>query len=118
MATFTALGAPPRFLDEHFGGDEALYREVVALFLEDASAQIEAVSSAFGQADFSQIMKASHRLKGGLKTVGALKAADAARALEAAACAEEAAEVVAHYAALTRALTEALAQLRALLQRP
>ncbi|MGE0864625.1 MAG: MHYT domain-containing protein [Vicinamibacterales bacterium] len=64
------------------GGDQALGREVVQIFLDDMPSRIAAIRSAVEQEDARALESAAHALKGALGSVAAEAALEAAQHLE------------------------------------
>ena len=67
-----------RWLDN----DEQLLEEVIALFLADCPARLDALEQAVAQVDAQQIREAAHALKGAAGNLAATRLFDAAQALE------------------------------------
>jgi HPt (histidine-containing phosphotransfer) domain-containing protein len=67
---------------ERMGGDEALLREIIGLFIEEAPPLLGAARQAVAQSDAAALQRAAHTLKGCVGNFGAQKAYDAARHLE------------------------------------
>ncbi len=67
---------------ERLGGDDELMREVLALFLEECPAMLDAVRRAVGERDPLQAQHAAHTLKGALLNIAAAPAAEHAREIE------------------------------------
>ena len=70
---------------ETTGGDEEFTRDLVELFLEDASTQLEEIRDALGQSDALALARQAHELKGSCANVGAAKLSEIALSLETAA---------------------------------
>jgi CheY-like chemotaxis protein len=64
------------------GGDEALGREVIQLFLDDSPGRMNAIKAAIAQGDARALESAAHALKGAVTSLAADPAADAMRELE------------------------------------
>jgi signal transduction histidine kinase/CheY-like chemotaxis protein len=65
------------------GGDAAVLREVVGLFLDSCPAQLAALRQAVARRDAPAVRLAAHGLKGAVSTFGAREAVEAAGRLEA-----------------------------------
>lgn len=68
---------------EQCGGDPALMRRVVALFLSDYEVQLGALRGALMRQDLERLYSVSHSIKGAVAQFGAQRASTAARAVEA-----------------------------------
>jgi signal transduction histidine kinase/CheY-like chemotaxis protein/HPt (histidine-containing phosphotransfer) domain-containing protein len=64
------------------GGDEALLREVVELFLADCPLRLAAIQDALDRADAEALRAAAHALKGAAGNLSAMALVSAARTLE------------------------------------
>ena len=67
---------------QRLGGDEALFTEIVRLFLEDCPPRLRAIDEAVASADPVQIRFAAHALKGAAGNLSAEGLVSASRALE------------------------------------
>ncbi|REK18783.1 MAG: Hpt domain-containing protein [Planctomycetota bacterium] len=67
---------------ERLGGDQALFEEVVVLFLEDSPQLLEQARSALESRDAETLARASHSLKNLSATFDATTATEAAAAVE------------------------------------
>jgi HPt (histidine-containing phosphotransfer) domain-containing protein len=65
------------------GGDQAFVDELVDTFLEDATAQLEALRAASASRDVGAVVRPAHSLKSNSVNVGATVLAEQGRALEA-----------------------------------
>jgi CheY-like chemotaxis protein len=77
--------APPfnrALLIERLGGDEALVRDVVQLFLTDSPPRIAAIRVAIENGDTRALESAAHALKGALTNLAADEALEAIKSLE------------------------------------
>jgi PAS domain S-box-containing protein len=63
-------------------GDEALLREMAAMFLDECPKLMAAIDAAIAGGDAPELRRAAHTLKGSAQVVGACAAAQAALALE------------------------------------
>ena len=63
-------------------GDEALYRELVELFLSDYENTLAAISGALHDGNHTQVERSAHSIKSSLGNLGAMKAQSAAFKLE------------------------------------
>jgi HPt (histidine-containing phosphotransfer) domain-containing protein len=75
------------------GDDDELIAEVIALFLEDCSLQIQAITSTLASRDLTAMQGAAHALKGSASNISARGVAGAARAVEAVASLDDAVAV-------------------------
>jgi two-component system, sensor histidine kinase and response regulator len=64
------------------GGDQELFNEVVALFLQDCPERLRAIEAAVAARDATEIRSAAHALKGSAGNMSAPALFEAARALE------------------------------------
>ena len=64
------------------GGDEALGREVIQLFLDDSPARMSAIKTAIAQGDARALESAAHALKGAVTSLAADPSTEAIRELE------------------------------------
>src|SRR2546430_13798137 len=67
---------------EYAGDDEALLRELFAVFLEEARGQVAALGRAFHEGRAGEVMDLAHTLKGSLRLLGAPATALLAEQLE------------------------------------
>ena len=67
------------------GGDQALLRELVGIFVDDGPKRLEALREAMKAADVQQLEQAAHSLKGSAAILGAVRLQESALALEEAA---------------------------------
>lgn len=74
-----------RQLEEDLGGDREVLAQVLASFLEEASAQLKAGRDAAAGARAEQVQSAYHSVKGAAATIGALLLSEACREIEQAA---------------------------------
>jgi HPt (histidine-containing phosphotransfer) domain-containing protein len=56
---------------EYAGGDEALLRELLTVFLDESRSQLPALHEAFAQGRARDVMHAAHTFKGTLRLFGA-----------------------------------------------
>ena len=63
-------------------GDEELYRELLAVFCDDAHRQVAAIEQALRADDLPAIEYEAHTIKGAAANIGALRLAEVARCLE------------------------------------
>ena len=56
---------------ERLGGDETLYQEILALFLDDARAQIQRMWDANKRGNADSLIRAAHSLRSSAGSVGA-----------------------------------------------
>jgi HPt (histidine-containing phosphotransfer) domain-containing protein len=70
---------------ERVGGDEELLREVVGLLLDDAPRQFEAIRLAIVSAEFSELKRRAHALRGAISNIAAGPVTQALTELEGAA---------------------------------
>jgi HPt (histidine-containing phosphotransfer) domain-containing protein len=68
------------------GGDEALLLEILALFLDDCPAQLDAMREAAARRDCHALARIAHGLKGALQAIGARHAARLAEVVEGGGC--------------------------------
>ena len=66
----------------YVGGDRQLLEELLAIFVEDGSAHIDALRDGIGRTDGAEVTRVAHLLKGRLRTLGAVTAAALAEKLE------------------------------------
>jgi HPt (histidine-containing phosphotransfer) domain-containing protein len=59
---------------EYAGGDRELRSELLGIFIEDSSGQLQALRDAGAGADPAALMRAAHTLSGSLKVLGAAAA--------------------------------------------
>lgn len=90
MAFPAGLPAQAAVLDRatalaRLGDDEALYAELVSLFVNDAPRQLQAIGDAMAVEDWSALHRHAHTLKGLLATFGAARGEAQSRELEVAA---------------------------------
>lgn len=82
-----AAPATPHFdledLERRMGGDQALVRDVVRVFLDEGPRQLAAIRAAVGRGDGGLIRTTAHTLKGAVSYLCATRVVDAARELEA-----------------------------------
>lgn len=71
---------PAPLLEEY--GDASLVRELVQLFIDSASIQMDAITAAAARGDGPAVKAAAHRLRGALATFGAASAAQLSQTLE------------------------------------
>jgi len=69
-------------LRQHFGGDEAFFREVAGVFLECSPAWLADIRAAIESGDTSKLRIAAHTLKGAVSHFGASEVQAAADQLE------------------------------------
>jgi CheY-like chemotaxis protein/HPt (histidine-containing phosphotransfer) domain-containing protein len=103
-------GAPPFDIAtamQRLQGDEELFRELAALFLQNGPEMVRRISQAIDSGDFQTIHAATHALKGSVSNFEARPAFEAALNLEAAARDKDSARVKSCWAAL-QALMPAL----------
>jgi HPt (histidine-containing phosphotransfer) domain-containing protein len=62
--------------------EEDLASELIALFLEDSPKQLMALQQALRAADFGEVEKRSHRLKGSAGSIGAVRLREICESLE------------------------------------
>ncbi len=62
--------------------EEDLADELIALFLEDSPKQLMALQQALQTADFGEVEKRSHRLKGSAGSIGAVRLREICESLE------------------------------------
>jgi CheY-like chemotaxis protein/HPt (histidine-containing phosphotransfer) domain-containing protein len=86
--------------------DEALAREIVAAFLEDAPHQLNSIHQAVNTRDFDTIRERAHTLKGAAGNVSGIAVRELAKALELAAKNKEEARIAEIGADLGRAIEE------------
>ncbi|PYM72117.1 MAG: hypothetical protein DME03_18550 [Candidatus Rokuibacteriota bacterium] len=67
------------------GGDQALLRELVGIFVDDGPRRLEALREAMKAADVQQLEQVAHSLKGSAAILGAARLQESALALEEAA---------------------------------
>jgi len=67
---------------EYAGGDEALLREVFAVFLDESRGHLTALRSAFDEGRAGDVMDTAHTVKGSLRLLGATGTALLAEQLE------------------------------------
>jgi len=67
---------------ERLGGDEALFQDVVQVFLSDCPVQLAAIKAAVDRGDADEIRRISHALKGAAGNLSAKGLFEAARTLE------------------------------------
>ena len=67
------------------GGDQALLRELVGIFVDDGPKRLEALREAMKAADVQQLEQVAHSLKGSAAILGAARLQESALALEEAA---------------------------------
>jgi two-component system sensor histidine kinase/response regulator len=100
---------------ERFGGDQALMREILDLFLEETPMLLGQIRAALAAGDTEVLERSAHSLKGSVGTFGAKPAARAAQELENRAKAHDFAAAPAALEALENevaGLTRALSALR------
>ena len=66
----------------HMGGDHELFQELVFVFLEESSRQIDEIRAASTERNARIVERAAHSIKGSVGTFAAKRAMEAARALE------------------------------------
>ena len=64
------------------GGDQALLRELVGIFVDDGPKRLEALREAMKAADVQQLEQVAHSLKGSAAILGAARLQESALALE------------------------------------
>jgi HPt (histidine-containing phosphotransfer) domain-containing protein len=67
---------------ERLGDDTELVAEVLAVFLDDAPARLQAIDEAMAQGDPAELRAAAHALKGAAGSIAAVRLCEAAQALE------------------------------------
>ncbi len=67
---------------QRMGGDEELYREVLAVFFDDVPKQLELLRSAFAAKDMATAERQAHSLKSAAGNIGADEMRDACLAAE------------------------------------
>jgi CheY-like chemotaxis protein len=72
-------------LQQNFGDDQALFRQIVTLFRGEKSRRLGEIQQALAAADALRVERSSHSLRGALGTLCALRAMHAAADVEAAA---------------------------------
>ncbi len=78
----SSLASYRRVLLNRVGGDEALMRELIAIFLQESGGMLDDVYAAVQQADFAKLRLSAHALKGALANFGESPAHEAAWKLE------------------------------------
>ena len=73
---------------ERMGGDEELYHEIKAVFLEDAAVQLKSLAEVLATEDRSEIQRIAHSLKSASGSVGGEAMQASAKRLEDAAPSE------------------------------
>jgi len=63
------------------GGDQALLRELVGIFVDDGPRRLEALREAMKAADVQQLEQVAHSLKGSAANLGAARLQESALAL-------------------------------------
>ncbi len=66
----------------YVGGDRQLLSELLAIFVADGPAHVEALRDAITRADVAELTRLAHLLKGQLRALGSLTAASLAERLE------------------------------------
>ena len=97
-------------MQTQLGGDEELIGEVIAIFLEDYPARLQAIDAAIQRANAADIRAAAHALKGGASNLCAASVVKQAGALESAAASGDVVSSSDRFNALS-AEVERLAQL-------
>jgi HPt (histidine-containing phosphotransfer) domain-containing protein len=97
---------------ERVGGDTALMREVVGLFLEDCPPRLAAIRRAVEQRDPDALRTEAHALKGAAGNLSATGLAEAARVLEQLAAAKRLDPVEGAWRALAAEAAQVLTTLR------
>ncbi len=72
----------PGELLERVGGDRAIYRRVLGIFLRDGPAQIQKLRLALSEMDLDNAQRLAHSLKGALANLGASRARELAAQME------------------------------------
>jgi CheY-like chemotaxis protein len=100
------------------GGDESLFREAGAAFVEWCSGHLESIREALARQDASQLQHRAHSMKGNARVIGAWTAALAAERLERLAREKDLVRAEEAYASLARELDRARAALSRFLGSP
>lgn len=93
---------------ERLDGDEELWREIRAIWVEDVPHMLETVRAALASKDAEKLRRAAHALKGASSNVGAARVAESARRIELAAPASEWGSLDAEVGELGREVSRAL----------
>jgi HPt (histidine-containing phosphotransfer) domain-containing protein len=78
----TSLAVNREEMLNRLGGDEALFNDVVAIFLEDCPQRLAAIKAAVEARDGEQIRQTAHALKGAAGNLAAAGLFEAAKVLE------------------------------------
>ena len=71
-----------KVLLERLDGDEGIFKEIIATFLEDAPNQVEKLKKALQEGDANRVERQAHLLKGAALNIGGNGLQNAARELE------------------------------------
>lgn len=101
-----------------FGGDDALFDEIVHLFLADCPARVSDIKAAVNAGDAEGIRTSAHALKGAAANLSATGLCQAAHQLEVLGAEGRIDEVPAAWLALTERTTQVMNALRQYAERP
>jgi HPt (histidine-containing phosphotransfer) domain-containing protein len=91
---------------QRVGGDRALLREVIQLFVSTSAGHVAVIREALAAGDVDRLRRAAHTLKGSAGSLGAVAVAETARRLEAAAARADLAGGAGELSALEEGLRE------------
>lgn len=103
MSTHTDAAIDRKIIDELHDVMEEDLIDLLTLFLDNASKQIEEIARAIGNQHLEQIILPAHSLKSGSANVGAIRLSKLAKALEHAAREGQMEAVISEFAAIREA---------------